>query len=74
LEESLKTGKICTKSSIAPTTELAMTESEIGALKECTKDVIFLRYLMEDLHQKQWKSDIQRQPTGYYSWNENDKR
>jgi len=56
LEESLKTGKICTKSSIAPTTELAMTESEIGALKECTKDVIFLRCLMEDLHQKQWKA------------------
>jgi hypothetical protein len=50
LEESSKTGKICTKSSIATTTELAMTESEIGALKECTKDVIFLRGLMEDLH------------------------
>ena len=33
-----------------------MTESEIGALKECTKDAIFLRNIMADLHQEQWEA------------------
>ena len=48
-ERSKGTGKINTKSFKAPTVDLAMTEGEIGALVEETKDIIWQQNLMNDL-------------------------
>jgi hypothetical protein len=55
-ELSRKTGKINTRSIIATSTDLAQSESEVGAMVEATKDTIFFRNLMQDLHQTQWKA------------------
>ena len=49
-----KSGNINTRSIVAPTIDLAQAESEIGALVEATKDVIYFRNLLDDLHQSQW--------------------
>ena len=51
---SSKSGNINTRSIVAPTIDLAQAESEIGALVEATKDVIYFRNLLDDLHQSQW--------------------
>ena len=37
-------------------TDLTQSESEVGAMVEATKDTIFFRNLMQDLHQTQWKA------------------
>ena len=51
-----ETGKINTRSIVAPTIDLAQAESEVGALVEATKDVIYFRNLLEELHQTQWSA------------------
>jgi len=40
---------------IATSTDLAQSESEVGAMVEATKDTIFFRNLMQDLHQRNGK-------------------
>jgi len=52
-EMNSETGKINTRSIVAPTIDLAQAESEVGALVEATKDVIYFRNLLEELHQTQ---------------------
>ena len=53
--QSRQTGMINTRSIIATSTVLAQAESEVGAMVEATKDTIFFRNLMQDLHQHNGK-------------------